>query len=135
MKKKYLVTCLFSIFVAGSSLTAISTQQNYREEVFDSSSTAHNVYQKVEDAAQYGEADWNNLVKIVRSISLEEAKQIADNDPNITYFFYTKGGQMVLGTGKNDESYRIFRFEDAVFFSGTPCWGAAHGLADGYIKK
>lgn len=90
-------------------------------------------YKKEADVAQYGEADWNNAVGIARCVTLREAKKIADQNPNITYFFYTKGGQMVLGT--SDGNIRVFRYGDAVFFTGEPWWGTAPGLADGYIKR
>lgn len=42
---------------------------------------------------------------------------------------------MILNTGRNDGTCRIFHHGDTVFFSGTPWWGAARGLADGYIKQ
>ena len=90
-------------------------------------------FQKIEDVAQYKEADWSQVVGVAREVSVKEAVKIAKNDPRITYFFYTKGYQMVLE--KQDGDYRIFHHGDAVFFSGTPWWGSATGLADGYVKS
>jgi len=86
-------------------------------------------YEKVADVAQYGEADWNNVLGISHNISLETAKKIADENPAITYFFYMKGWRMVL------PSKGRFLQGDAVFFSGTPWWGSAEGFADGYVKQ
>lgn len=71
---------------------------------------------------------------IAKGISLTEAYRIADANPEITFFFYTKGDQMVLETG-DDLSYRVFRHGDTVFFSGEPWWGSATDLADGYTKN
>lgn len=87
----------------------------------------------VGEVAQYKQGDWSNVIGRKNGISLEEAKNIADADPAITFFFYTKGYQMVLET--TDNSARVFHHGDAVFFSGTPHWGTAPGLADGYVKK
>lgn len=90
-------------------------------------------FEKIPDVAQYNEADWSQAVGIARGISLREAFQIAENHPEVTFFFYTKDLQMVLGDTKG--SYRRFRHGDTVFFSGEPWWGSANGLADGYIKQ
>jgi len=91
------------------------------------------VYKKFSNVAQYGEADWNNVVGIARDISHCQAFRIADSNPEITFFFYTKGHQMSLRT--KDGDYRIFKHGDAVFFSGEPWFGSAKGLADSYIKQ
>lgn len=85
------------------------------------------------EVAQYKQGDWSKVVGRKNGISLEEAKKIADSNPAITFFFYVKGGQMVLETNETDA--RVFNYGDAVFFSGTPQWGTAPGLADGYVKK
>lgn len=90
-------------------------------------------YEKIADVAQYKMADWSQVVGIAKNKSLAEAKAIADSHPEITFFFYTKGYQMVLE--KEDGSYRVFHHGDAVFFSGQPWWGSAPGLADGYVKQ
>lgn len=86
------------------------------------------------DVAMYGLADWSNMVKKVSGVTVEEAKSIASKDKRITFFFYTKGGQMVLGS-QDPTLLRIFRHGDAVFFKGEPWWGEAKDLADGYIKE
>jgi hypothetical protein len=90
-------------------------------------------FQKVENVAQYGEGDWSNVIGIARGISLEKAAEIANGNPEITFFFHMKGVQMVLGTGEPG-NYRVFRHGDAVFFKGTPWWGNATGFSDGYVK-
>jgi hypothetical protein len=89
-------------------------------------------FKKISNVAQYKMADWSQVVGIARGISMDEAYSIANSNSDITFFFYTKGYQMVLE--KEDGSYRVFRHGDTVFFSGQPWWGSAPGLADGYIK-
>ena len=89
-------------------------------------------FQKIDDVAQYGLADWTGAIGIARNIPRSEAIRIASENPEITYFFWTKGFQMVLGTPDGD--FRVFRHGDAVFFNGQPSWGSANGLADGYVK-
>lgn len=92
-------------------------------------------YQLIKDVAQYKLADWSNVIGRARNVTIEQAKKIADADPNITFFFYLKGFQMVLeNTTVNPAFARVFHHGDAVFFSGTPWWGSAPGLADGYVK-
>lgn len=88
---------------------------------------------KINDVAHYKNADWSNAVGITKGISVSDACKIARDNPLITYFFYTKGHQMVLET--EDGGYRVFNHGDAVFFKGTPWWGSAPGLADGYVKN
>lgn len=90
-------------------------------------------FEKVTDVAEYGGATWNNVIGISRGISVEEAQKIASSDSKISYFFYMKSGAMSLNA--NDGNFRAFRQGDAVFFSGSPTFGAAIGFADGYIKK
>lgn len=89
-------------------------------------------FKKIPNVAQYKEADWSQAIGIARGISLSEAFEIANHNPDIEFFFYTKGYQMVLE--KTDGTYRIFRQGDTVFFGGEPWWGSAQGLADGYEK-
>ncbi len=89
-------------------------------------------WEKIPDAAQYGDADWKNVVGRAKNVTVKEAIEIAESHPEITFFFFMKGRQMVLGKSPN---VRIFRHGDAVFFTGEPTFGAANGLADGYIKK
>lgn len=83
--------------------------------------------------AQWAQADWSNAVGIAYGITPDEALLIARSNPKITYFFQTKGYQMVLNLP--DGSYRRFRTGDTVFFKGTPHFGSAPGLADGYVKQ
>lgn len=90
-------------------------------------------FEKIPDVTQYGESDWSQVIGIARNISLRDAYDIASKNPKITYFFYMKGNKITLETKKG--GYRTFYYEDAVFFGGTPMWGCASSLADGYIKK
>ena len=114
------------------------------------------------DVAQYKGSDYANVVQVARGISLERAFDIAERDPNIDYFVYMKGGQMVLeippdvqfdpsrdvlglvsqarfayDSGRAGSGYcRIFRHGDAVFFKKEGIWlGSAPGLADAYFKE
>lgn len=95
-------------------------------------SVAFEGFEKIPNVAQYKEADWSQAISIARGITVSEAIEIANKNPEITFFFYTKGDQMILE--KKDGTYRMFRNGDVVFFSGEPWWGSAVGLADGYVK-
>ncbi|WP_424094189.1 hypothetical protein [Moorena producens] len=88
---------------------------------------AHLEWTKVPDVAQYGEADWSAEVTRVSNITLEQAKEIAEGDPNINFFFYMRYGMVLPTKG-------TFNPRDAVFFSGKPWWGSAP-QADGYYKS
>ncbi len=88
--------------------------------------------EKVSDVAQFGGADWENVIGMVSGVTLEEACQIAEKNEQIDFFFYMKGEQMAL---QNGSAFRVFHKSDAVFFSGKPWWGSAPGFADGYIVK
>lgn len=114
------------------------------------------------DTAQYKGSDYSNVVQVARSIPLELAFEIAEKNPNIGYFVYTKGYQMVLeipsevpfdprtdffglasntnymyDSGAFGSGYcRIFSQGDAVFFKNEGLWlGSAPGLADTYFKE
>jgi len=115
-----------------------------------------------EDVAQYKGSDYANVVHVARNITLEQAFDIAEKNPQIDYFVYTKGCQMVLeippgvefdhsqdpfglayythfryDSGKKSVGYcRIFRQGDVVFFKKEGMWlGSAPGLADAYFKE
>jgi len=85
-------------------------------------------FEKVNNVAQYGHADWSGHIKTVSNLTLEKAKAIAANDSSIDYFFYMRQDAMYLGGIEKG-----FTQGDAVFFSGKPHWGSAW-CADGYIK-
>lgn len=121
---------LLSTQIMASSETATKDIYNVAEAIPELELKTQ--WKKVPNVAQYGGADWNNVIGIVHQVTPEAAKWIADNNPEITYFFYLKGWQMVLGTPPN---IRVFHHGDAVFFTGEPWWGSAPGLADGYIKQ
>lgn len=134
MNKKYFISTLAVIVATTSSLMASFTK-DVSNEIPEMSAVSTDGFAKLKDVAQYGEGDWSNVVGIARGISVQEAKTIASNNPEITFFFYTKGYQMVLGTGRHDGSCRVFHHGDTVFFSGEPWWGSANDLADGYMKQ
>jgi len=77
------------------------------------------------NVAEYGGAPWNNLVATVPSTTVDAAKNYAEANSNITFFFYCRGG-ITLPTGH-------FAPGTAVFFSGTPSYGSA-SQCDAYEK-
>lgn len=121
---------LASILVASS---AFAHMRDVSCEIPEIDLSAYRGFKKTEDVAQYKFGDWSRVVGIVRGATLNDAFTIANGNPEITFFFYTKGWQMVLETPEGD--YRVFRHGDVVFFSGEPHWGEANGLADGYQKS
>ena len=115
-----------------------------------------------QDVAQYKGSDYSNVVHVERGITLKEAFDIAENNPEIDYFVYTKGWSMVLeippdvhfnpsndpfglvsfidfiyDSGEYSKGYcRVFRHGDVVFFKQEGVWlGSAPGLADAYFKE
>lgn len=115
------------------SLAAVELIRDITHELPAIDSTRVHGFKKIDNVAQYKNADWSQVVGIARNISISDALRIAENNPEITFFFYTKGYQMVLE--KENGDYRVFRHGDTVFFSGRPWWGSAPGLADGYVKE
>ncbi len=124
------------------------------------SALEHDGFIVQENLAQYKGSDYANVVDVARGISLEEAFAIAEKNPDIAYFVYTKGCTMVLevpkGVSCSDDPFnlvthenfcydsgeyasgncRIFRHGDTVFFGKEGKWlGSAPGLADTYLKK
>lgn len=119
-------------------------------------------FRLVSDTAQYKGSDYSNVVQVARSISLEQAFEIAENNPEIDYFVYLKGCQMVLEIPSDTEFHprndrfglvtkvnfrwdsgefgygycRIFQHGDTVFFKKDGMWlGSAIDLADTYFKE
>ena len=101
---------------------------------------------------QYKGSEYSNAVRVERGITLEEAFEIAKNDPQIDYFMFVKGFRMTLEIPEGKEpaedplhlvSYvrelgysRVFNHGDVVFFKNEGKWlGTAPGLADVYSKK
>lgn len=105
-----------------------------------------------EDVVQHGMSDFSNAVRVERGITIDQALQIALEDPDIDYFFYTKGACMVLAAPSDIlsdplglvssrpgvggvENHRIFYKGDTVFFSGDGLMvGESLGLSDIYHK-
>lgn len=114
-----------------------------------------------QDVAQYKGSDFANVVQVERGLALEDAFTIAENNPEIDYFVYTKGGMMVLevppevtynqeldtfglasyidfiyDSGEVGRGYsRVFGHGDVVFFGKEGKWlASAPGLADTYVK-
>jgi len=122
---------LFALCVASGSMAAVELREDITHELPEIGVVAHN-FKKIPNVAQYKMADWSQVVGIAKGITIQEAYKIANENPAIAFFFYTKGGQMVLE--REDGTYRVFRHGDTVFFAGDPWWGSAPGLADGYIR-
>lgn len=119
------------IFAASATLSGHPLNKDITNEIPEIQ--VQKLFEKIPDVAHYKNADWSQVIGISHGVSLFEAKRIAHQNPDITFFFYVKGYNMVLE--KEDGSYRRFSHGDAVFFSGQPWWGSAPGLADGYIKN
>jgi hypothetical protein len=91
----------------------------------------------IPDVAQSKFGDWSTCIGLAHNVSREAAKNYAEKNSEVTFFFYVKQ-YMVL---EDDESIivRIFMQGDAVFFSGDPekvaKWGTATDMADGYVKR
>jgi peptidyl-Asp metalloendopeptidase len=118
------------VVVSSSSKSSLasSSAKSSLSSAASSSKAAVVVLKQVLNVAQYSGADWANEVRRDKALTLDQAKAIAAANPNITYFFFTKGAQMSLG------AKGVFRTGDVVFFSGKPWYGSAVGLADAYEK-
>ncbi|MEI8124410.1 MAG: hypothetical protein WCG42_01490 [Parachlamydiaceae bacterium] len=141
MKKATFVIC--ALATSASLLACYADPKTFPQNLSDTIENLANTipeieyqsnpnYTKIENVAQYGEADWSNVIGIAKNISVTDAASIADANPDVTYFFYVKGFRMGLNNGNG---MYIFNHGDAVFFSGSPWWGSAPNLADGYIKN
>ncbi len=117
-------------------------------------------WEHIPNHAQYKGSDFSTAVRVERGITVKKAKEIADNDPEIDYFFYVKGVTMVLEVPKEGSfdkegvplvqhgsfiydsgkpghgAMRVFHHGDVVFFKKGGEWlGTAPGLADVYRKR
>lgn len=132
-----IILCVLGVvpFVLGNAECPCKQRQIYDKasEIPEVTIPEFSSLKLIPDVAQYKFADWSNVIGISRGITRAEAMWIASQNPEITFFFWTKGYQMVLET--QDGEYRVFGHGDAVFFTGEPWWGTAPGLADGYIKQ
>jgi len=94
------------------------------------------VWKKKTNVAQYGGADWKNEIMRLSGISLETAKQVAEKNPAITYFFHMRETMWLTGKsgpgGWTEKGH--FHPGDAVFFTGKPWYGSAP-QADAYEKQ
>lgn len=95
-------------------------------------------WKRVKDVAQYKGAGkgskWGNELLRKRDISLTEAFDIANDNKDITFFFYMKNGAMYLEGNASYKAKGQFIKGDAVFFSGNPWYGSAPGYSDAYEK-
>lgn len=124
----------------GYPIIGIEDITNEIPEIESESQSMDSFWDFLPDAAQYKAADWSTCIGIAHNVTSFQAKEIANNNPEITFFFYVKGLCMVLeNTNVNPNYVRIFHHGDAVFFTGNPdevaVWGTASGLADGYVKQ
>jgi hypothetical protein len=134
---------LFSLCIASSLLSASERDYDYVDYQILEVDITHQIpeieipsihgFKRIRNVAHYKMADWSQVVGIAKGITMKEAYKITKENPEITFFFRTKGGPMVLE--RDDGSYRVFHRGDTVFFSGEPSWGTAEGLADGYVRS
>lgn len=117
-------------------------------------------FNKVLNTAQYKGSSYANALRVERGITLAQAAEIAQNDPEIDYFVYVKGMGMILeipddtlpesdplnlitriefqdDRGEIREGYcRVFYYGDTVFFKKEgEQMGSALDLADTYYKQ
>ena len=140
MRKFFTLFSIAPLLTVSPSLVAESDDpiDGYDETIYNTATEIpliESVWEKVDDVAQYGRADWDNVIAMTHNVSAHEAKMIAESDPSISYFFHVKGDRMILcNYGGEGPKWRVFGHDDAVFFTGQPWWGSAEGLADGYIR-
>ncbi|MBA2728774.1 MAG: hypothetical protein H0U49_11455 [Parachlamydiaceae bacterium] len=133
MKKLALTLATLALTVAAHA-SAVYLNNDITAEIPSIEISPITGFDKINDVAQYKNADWSQILGIARNISLDQAVKIANEQyPQTTFFFHVKGEQMVLE--KENGDYRVFRHGDTVFFSGQPWWGSAPGLADGYVRQ
>jgi hypothetical protein len=75
-------------------------------------------FNKTENVAQFGGADWSNFIKKISNTTPQIARRIAMCDPEITFFFFCREYMVLEGKG-------TFNPGDSVFFSGNPWMGSA----------
>lgn len=107
-----------------------------------SSSFAADVYDIISDFGQGTVWNWElQLVKVAHDVTLEEAIAIADADPRITYFTYTKeDGYLIVWTdpqtiGRSYTKWKAFRVKDAAFYAGEPTSLKYSNSTDTYVKQ
>lgn len=66
---------------------------------------------------------WTNAIGIVRGISLEQAIEIANEYPQITFFSRARS-KIIVHSGLTPEGYgySVLEAGDTLFFSGEPQW-------------
>lgn len=120
---------------AGTAARALDPDDAYSWRCLRAAASTGARWQRHPDVAAYWNvsegASWGGLLRIERGLTLEQATERAAADPEVTYFFFTTGEQMVLEQGRPD---RIFHHGDTAFFRGSHWWGSAPGLADGYSR-
>lgn len=75
-------------------------------------------WKEIPNVAMYGNGDWSGFVEKVPNCNVETAKEIAENNPKISFFFICKDD-----VNLNKGGY--FNRGDAVFFNGEPHYGSA----------
>jgi hypothetical protein len=144
MKNNILCISAIALMMTGVSLHAYSENpflsnkealgENLNNQLLELEPNAPQLrnFEKVQDVAQYMHADWSQAVGIMHHVTLSDALEFAESNPEIDYFFYVKNPMFL---GSFNEEHRTFKQGDAVFFKGTPYWGFAEGFSDGYVKK
>lgn len=88
------------------------------------------LFETVPDVAQYAEADWSGELHRIDGATLDEAYAYAVTNEAVSFFFQVDPGCTMVLPG-----HGTFNSGDAVFFSGSPHWGSATGLATGYAMS
>jgi hypothetical protein len=102
----------------------------FREISLTGQNSTHAEFTKIPNVAQYQSADWDNSIGIASGVSVEKAIVIANENPEITYFFYAKDAVLL---DLNYYGMIAFNKSTAVFFSGEPHWGSK-SESDGYVR-
>ncbi|NEO83639.1 MAG: DUF2853 family protein [Spirulina sp. SIO3F2] len=93
-------------------------------------------WRKLDNTVQFKAADWNNEIQRASSLTVEDAKQIAENNDTISYFFFVRESMFMEGHEGEPVWPERGQFQpgDAVFFSGHPSLGTSPH-ADLYEKS
>src|SRR5690242_17611427 len=112
MKNAFLTACMIAVSATVSGYWADGRDLSQDLPSFNQieAGEALEGFEVHKNVAQYKQGDWSGCLGIARGVSLEKALLIAKENPEITFFFYTKGVQMVLET---ETDYRLFRHGDA----------------------
>ena len=91
-------------------------------------------YTTIPNTAQYKWSNWDGHRVTSPGSTLVGAKESAENDPSISYFFHMRGSMYLEPQPGKTGTGRTFTSGDASFFSGENLWlGSAPGTSDTYL--